>query len=395
MPGLFNTARKSMAAVLIVDDSAADRFLLKTILSRAGFTVYEVSTGQLAVAKAREVRPHIIILDVNLPDVSGLDICRAIRADQEIAAVPVLMLTVRHDDTDVVRGLEAGADDYVEKDSASEIIVGRVSRLIEFRQMSSMAMLNQQLAQIGRLLAGIVHEIRGPLSVIRGNAELLRFSIPPEDPNSPWLESILRNTHLLQIRMDHLMAAVRNRSADTQATDVRVLLNETAELFVKGLRPSSRKIEVDLAGIVEVPLVQVDPGRLMQTLLNLLNNAVEALGRAGTGGRVRLATNFTTNDEASWVTIKVSDDGPGIPPNLIDRIFEPFFTTREEGSGYGLYLASEIGQGAVRPSHRRKQSGRWRHLHNLAAVETPQTRLSRVTGRFSSPRCRWARFPKE
>jgi signal transduction histidine kinase len=331
-----------MAAVLIVDDSAADRLLLKTILTRAGFTVDEVATGQLAVAKAREVRPHLVVLDVNLPDMSGLDVCRAIRADPEIATLPVLMLTVRHDDTDVVRGLEAGADDYVEKDSASEIIVGRVTRLIEFRQMSSMAMLNQQLAQVGRLLAGIVHEIRGPLSVIRGNAELLQFSIPPEDPNSPWLESILRNTHLLQIRMDHLMAAVRNRSADVQATDVRVVLKDTADLFVKGLRPGGRRIDVDLIGVREVPLVQVDPGRLMQALLNLLNNAVEAIARASAGGRLCLETNVARNDDGSWVKIVVRDDGPGIPPNLINRIFEPFFTTHDEGSGYGLYLASEI-----------------------------------------------------
>ena len=126
-----------------------------------------------AVEKAREVRPHIVILDVNLPDLNGFAVCRAIRADREIATVPVLMLTVRHDDSDVLAGLEAGADDYVAKDSAGEIILGRVRRLIQFRQMSTMAMLNQQLVQVGRLLAGIIHEIRGPLSVIRSSAELL------------------------------------------------------------------------------------------------------------------------------------------------------------------------------------------------------------------------------
>ena len=84
-----------MGAVLIVDDSAADRALLRTILGRAGYTVYEVAKGREAVQKAREVRPHIIILDVNLPDMNGLAVCRAIRADREIASVPVLMLTVR------------------------------------------------------------------------------------------------------------------------------------------------------------------------------------------------------------------------------------------------------------------------------------------------------------
>jgi signal transduction histidine kinase len=331
-----------MAAVLIVDDSAADRFLLKTILARAGFEVHEVDGGRRALAKAREVRPHMIILDVNLPDMSGLDVCRSIRADHDLATVPVLMLTVRHDDKDVVHGLQAGADDYVVKDAPGEIIVGRVTRLIEFRQMAGMAMLNQQLAQIGRLLAGIVHEIRGPLSVIRGNAELLRFTIPPDDPNFQWLESILRNTHLLQHRMDHLMAAVRNRSASVEATDVCGVLQETTELFSKGFRPTGRRIEVDTSGIVPVPLVHVDSGRLMQVLLNLLNNAVEAINRSSTGNRIRVTTAVAEDEGNPWVQIKVSDNGPGIPPALIDRIFEPFFTTRQEGSGYGLYLASEI-----------------------------------------------------
>ena len=75
--------------VLIVDDSAADRALLRTILGRAGYTVHEVARGQEAIRQARQVRPHVIILDVNLPDMSGLDVCRAVRAEREIANVPV------------------------------------------------------------------------------------------------------------------------------------------------------------------------------------------------------------------------------------------------------------------------------------------------------------------
>jgi signal transduction histidine kinase len=331
-----------MSAVLIVDDNAADRALFRTILSRAGYSVQEAARGGDALEQARSIRPHVIILDVNLPDMCGLDVCRAVRADRDLAGIPVLMLTVRHDDTDVVAGLEAGADDYVDKDAAAAIILARVRRLIEFRQMCGLAMLNQQLAQVGRLLTGIVHEIRGPLAVIRGNAELLRYRLPSDDEDAQWVESILRGARLLQVRLDHLMATVRNSSSDVQVIDVAPVLREAVDLFVKGLPPLERRVQVETDCEVAVSRVRVDPGRLLQAVLNLLSNAQEALARAARSGRIVVRTGTAAAEGRQWVTVEVTDDGPGIPEAYIGRIFEPFFTTREQGTGYGLYLVSEI-----------------------------------------------------
>lgn len=328
--------------VLIVDDSSADRALLRTILSRAGYTVHEVARGREAIHQARQLRPHILILDVNLPDMSGFDVCRAVRSEREISNVPVLMLTVRHDDTDVVAGLDAGADDYVAKDSASEIILGRVRRLIEFRQISGLAMLNQQLAQVGRLLTGIVHEIRGPLSVIRGNAELLRMEAGAEGEQSQWIDSIIRSTRLLQIRLDHLMAAVRDSSGEMRLIDPAVVLREAVDLFIKGMPPGDRALLVEQDCDRLLPAVRGDGGRLMQVLLNVLSNAREAIARSGQPGRILVRTGTTRDEDGSWVTIDVIDQGTGIPDTFLERIFEPFFTTREEGTGYGLYLAAQI-----------------------------------------------------
>jgi signal transduction histidine kinase len=328
-------------SVLIVDDSAADRALLRTILGRAGFAVREVARGQDVIRQARQIRPHVIILDVNLPDMSGLEVCRAIRSEREIATVPVLMLTVRHDDTDIVAGLEAGADDYVVKDAAGEIIVGRVRRLIEFRQMAGLATLNEQLTQVGRLLTGIVHEIRGPLSVIRGNAELLRLEVSGEEP-AQWIDSILRSTRILQVRLDHLMAAVRETSSEIQLIDPSAVVLEAVELFAKGLPPTDRSVRVDAECAAAVPLIHADPGRLLQVLLNLLSNAREAIARTDGEGRILVRTGTRREEDRSWVTIEVIDDGPGIPDSFLDRIFEPFFTTRDDGTGYGLYLAAQI-----------------------------------------------------
>jgi signal transduction histidine kinase len=331
-----------MSSVLIVDDSPADRALFRTILSRAGYTVHELSRGCDALAKVREVRPHAVVLDVNLPDTDGHSVCRAIRADPEVSRVPVLMLTVRDNDTDVLAGLEAGADDYVAKDSAPEIVLARVRRLIEFRRLATVAVLNEHLVQVGRLLAGLVHEIRGPLSVIRGSAELMRLQLPPDDSNHQWIDPILRNAQLLQARLEHLMATVRSGPSGSQIIALEPLVSEAADLFRKGTDPRGGRVTVDtILGQTEHQ-VKADAGRLLQVLLSLFGNAHEAILSAQPGGAIVVRTDSVCEDGRHWALIEVSDDGPGIPEALLQRIFEPFFTTKESGSGYGLYLASEI-----------------------------------------------------
>ena len=331
-----------MASVLIVDDSASDRALFRTILSRAGYTVQEVSRGSEAVARARALRPHGVILDVNLPDLDGHSVCRRLRAEPDLAGVPVLMLTVRDNDADVLAGLEAGADDYVAKDSAPEIVLARVRRLIQYRQLATTAALNEQLVQVGRLLAGIIHEIRGPLAVIRGSAELMRLQLGGDDPYRQWVDPILRNAQLLQLRLEHLMATVRSGPSQARMLELNPLIHETTELFLKGTDPRAGQVKIDAGGSPEVQVV-ADAGRLMQVLLSVLGNAHEAILAAHpAGGRIAVHTRLAHADGRDWAVIEIADNGPGVPEELMERIFEPFFTTKETGTGYGLYMASEI-----------------------------------------------------
>jgi signal transduction histidine kinase len=331
-----------MSAVLIVDDSPADRALFRTLLARDGYEVHEVATGGEALARAREIRPHVVVLDVNLPDTDGHEVCRTLRADPACAGIPVLMLTVRGHEEDVLAGLEAGADDYVAKDSAGEIVLARVRRLVRDRQLTTVAALNEGLVQVGRLLAGIVHEIRGPLSVIRGNAELMKLSLGEGHAASQWIEPILRNSKLLQVRLEHLMAAVRGGPPSLQALEIGPLLREAADLFQKGTDPKGSRIAIDAQLGDHLPPVRGDAGRLIQVFMNLLGNAHEAIQAAHQGGRIAVRAEPIRDDRGSWVKVEVADDGPGIPDAYLGRIFEPFFTTKDGGSGYGLYLASEL-----------------------------------------------------
>ena len=149
------------------------------------------------------------------------------------------------------------------------------------------------------------------------------------------------------------MAAVRNGSSDVQLIELPSLLQESAQLFIKGLPAGQRNIQVHTACDEAVPPIRVDPGRLMQVLFNLLGNAQQALSSSGQG-RARSCCGPATalEDGRRSVTVDVVDDGPGVPEAYIDRVFEPFFTTREDGTGYGLYLAVRDSQGAIRPVDR-------------------------------------------
>lgn len=331
-----------MSTVLLVDDNPSDRTLFRKILGRAGFCVSELSSGLDAVAKTREVRPHVVVLDVNLPDTDGYAVCRALRADPVCVGVPVLMLTARGHDRDILAALEAGADDYLNKDEAIEVILARVDRLVRFRKLSTISVLNEQLAQVGRLVAGIVHEIRGPLSVIRGNVEMMAMDLGEDHPGRNWVEPILRAAITLQVRLDHLMAAVRIGPSELAPIDLRPILHEAASLFHKGTDHRLGKVAVSVLIDGAMPMVRADAGRMIQVLLNLLGNAHEAILGHKAEGKIIVHGRSTVEDGRVWVRVDVVDDGPGIDPKHLPRVFEPFFTTKECGTGYGLFLASEI-----------------------------------------------------
>ena len=334
-----------MSTILLVDDNSADRALFRRILTGGGHVVHELARGAEVAAKTREILPHVIVLDVNLPDTDGHAICRMLRADSIGSSIPVLMLTVRDRQEDVVAGLTAGADDYVAKDEAVEVILARVNRLADYRKLASLAVLNEQLAQVGRLLAGIVHEIRSPLAVIRGHAELMGLVFADNPAVKEYVEPILASATLLSARLEHLMAAVRSGPASLATIPLGPVVREAVDLFQKGLDTRGRQVEIVVDMPEGLPPVSADGGRLLQVLLNLLANAHEAIfGLGEHGGRiaVSLAAEPGGDTEPGAVVIRVVDDGPGIPPHLLPRLFEPFFTTKQKGSGYGLYLAHEI-----------------------------------------------------
>lgn len=194
----------------------------------------------------------------------------------------------------------------------------------------------EQLATLGELAAGLTHEIKSPLAGVSAALEVARDDEKSTDPARAELFEQMR-TEIARVlgTVDGLLRLARPDTPHRAPTDLVELSRHVVDLF----RPRARKkrVRVELTADPGLPLLSLDRNLVVQVLLNLLTNALQALPE---GGRIRvLVTPFPRNDGA---ILAIEDDGPGIPAERLESIWEPFYTTKEEGTGLGLPITRTI-----------------------------------------------------
>ena len=210
------------------------------------------------------------------------------------------------------------------------------SRLVrERRQLEDRVRRSEKLAAIGTLAAGIAHEINNPLATISMSAEALADRIPVDSPNVAYCQAIQEEADRCQAIIGDLSDLARGGSLDREPVDPEEVLNGALRIVRRNA--ALPDVPVDSEVPPDLPLVSADRGKLLQVLVNLLRNAVEATGE---GGRVFLSAR----QENGYISFSVRDEGRGIPAHLLDRIFEPFYTDKERGVGLGLTLCHRIAE---------------------------------------------------
>jgi two-component system, NtrC family, sensor histidine kinase PilS len=219
-------------------------------------------------------------------------------------------------------------------------VIGRVIHfqdLTELRRMEIAVQRSERLASIGRLAAGIAHEIRNPLASISGSVEILK-SLPGASTETRQLVDIaVREVDRLDRLISDLLVYARPRTEDKQALDLGEVASEIAMAFEAERRERNVVVVVDAEPGVEM---EGASGQIRQVLWNLIRNATEAMPD---GGTIRIATareELTGGQRES--VLSVTDDGVGIPREDLDRIFEPFFSTKPTGTGLGLATVARI-----------------------------------------------------
>lgn len=224
------------------------------------------------------------------------------------------------------------------KASDGEILglVGIFQDLTERRQIEAKLRQADRLSAVGRLAAGLAHEIRNPLAAIGGSIQLMK----EEGATRPeLLDIVLRETDRLKLVTGQFLDFTKPREGFQKECDLVALAEEAISLLGKACDGASA-VTFSLEREVEPVMVAADPDELKQVFWNLGLNAIQAMP---SGGRLTLAIRHQVSEKgAGWAAIEFSDTGRGIPQAEVDRIFEPFYTTKPDGTGLGLAIAQKI-----------------------------------------------------
>jgi two-component system NtrC family sensor kinase len=198
------------------------------------------------------------------------------------------------------------------------------------------AMMRQEkLASIGRLSAGVAHEINNPMTTILTTAMLLQEDLNPEDPTYQELEIITKETMRCRKIVTNLLDFARQSKTSKKQCHINEIIKSSIMLTDKQATFKNLTLTCELAK--GIPPIRVDTGQIQQVVMNLIINAIEA---TSDGGRITLTTSYQPNQK--HVVIIVKDTGQGLNENDLDRIFDPFFTTKESGNGLGLAITHGI-----------------------------------------------------
>jgi signal transduction histidine kinase len=349
----------NLPTILVADDEPDMRHFLKSQLS-AHYRVLEAVDGQQAIEKASQFLPDIILLDMMMPEKDGLQACREIREHTPTQSIPIILLTARADEETRLGALTAGASDFLTKPFSTTELRVRIKNLVESHQYQrkvskqnqvlestieqlkdteAQLVQTEKLASLGRMSAGIIHEINNPLNYATTGLFTLRNKgkhLAPEHQEE--YHDILKDVEEGIKRVRTIVSDLRMFThPDTESRDQV----EVPEVVAAALRFMSNewkdkvRIEQKLA---EHQSVWANKNKLIHVMVNLLQNSLDALK----------TKSFAGEQPTIWIEgrlepgksiLVVRDNGAGIEAEHLDKIFDPFYTTKDVGEGMGLGLS--------------------------------------------------------
>ena len=370
-----------MASILIVDDEKSIRITLRAFLRKEGYSVDVAGTPDEALQKLRENPVDVVVCDIVLPGMNGVNLLQAIR--RVTPNTQVVMMTGEPTVDTAIEALRAGAYDYLFKPIRKEAIVSVVNkaanlkavdderqRLLEEnrRYQAELEQVVEQRTQAlretqeqlnharkmevaGQLAGGVAHDFNNLLMVIMNCAEFLRHGLPEDSPLCEDAEDLNQAAERAAYLTRQLLIFSRRETVERRPVQMSSIL-QTMKKMLNRLMPEDLVQDYQLGE--DVGWIEADAGQMQQLVMNLAVNARDAMPLGGTlkieTRRVELQERDRDHlleadefDPGEYVLLAIGDTGTGIPADKLPRIFEPFYTTKEREKGTGMGLATVYG----------------------------------------------------
>ena len=332
--------------ILLVDD---DPLLLRSLcdtLELDGHAVVTASGGQAGIDAFRRADGaddgfDVVITDLGMPYIDGRKVAEAVKAGA--AATPVILLTARAGAEAVADGLDAGADDYVVKPFALRELEARIAAHLRSREIErQLHERDSRLAAIGQMTSAVVHDLRNPLTLVKGYADLAHTLLLRGGDAATiagGLDTVRTESDRLRRMIEEILDYARGGAPRLAVETVlaRGYLAGVLQPLAADLRERGIETTVDLR-LDDALQVTLDRDRVQRVLENLLTNAREALATWGIAKRVWVRAWA----EDGRLALRVADSGPGIPTEAVGHLFEPFATGKQQGTGLGLVTVRNL-----------------------------------------------------
>jgi signal transduction histidine kinase len=345
----FNEETLRGSRVLIVDDSAMARRQIQFFLKRDGFEVYEAKSGEEALWLINEVDPELVLMDVTMDGMDGMEACRRIKEDVANASMPIIFLSAMGDREEIVRGFKSGAIDYIVKpfhpaESLTRIRTHlHVRKLAQIREKHILELkhLNQTKDRILRVAS---HDLRNPVAAIAGLAEFLKEDTDNLNESQVAIVDAIEEAGksvvtLLNELLDLSAFDSGQVSLKKEALNLCELIRNLVPLF-RG-EAERKNIRLEFSCEENLPQIACDRQQMRRVADNLFSNALKFTPH---GGKVSVNVKLSGRD----VVMEVSDTGPGIPAHEASALFREFGTTSnlptggEKSTGLGLSICHRI-----------------------------------------------------
>lgn len=333
-------------SILVVDDQPINVQLLKRKLEREGIRVVAAYHGLEALEIVKKDKPDLILLDVMMPDMDGIEVCQRLQASDETRGIPVIFITARTGKESKLEGLGVGAVDYITKPIDLDETLARVQTQLRFvsinRQMVDLQRRleeSRKAATIGAVTQGIAHNLNNLLGVVIGYLDLVKAYY-----DKP--EQVKKNAQHVEEAVQRIVSIIKQLSTLVVRSRPPLIKAGLQGLLSGGINRFHEDYKLNAPVTIDNPLADLTMDTnfevFEEVLAKVLINAWESYDNKPTDPRpISIHTrSFEKPEEGKFIEIRVVDHGRGIDPDVRDKMFEPFVSTKNTvGVGMGLTVA--------------------------------------------------------